>query len=154
VRALLGLLRAVHELVWAWLFVAAVGLSPAAAVLALALPYAGILGRILADMLRDVPAEPLVALRAAGANEAKVLLYGRLPAALPDMVSYALYRYECGLRSAAVLSFVGLGGLGFQIQLSLDDLRFAEVWTFVYALVLLVVVVELASAAVRSRLRS
>lgn len=151
-RGLLGVLRAIHELVWAWLFVAAIGLSPAAAVFALALPYAGILGRILGDMLQDVPEEPLAALRAAGASEAKVLLYGRLPAALPNMVSYALYRYECGLRSAAILSFVGLGGLGYQIQLSLDDLRFNEVWTFVYALVLLVVAIDVWSAAVRSRL--
>jgi phosphonate transport system permease protein len=152
VRGLLGALRAIHELVWAWLFVAAIGLSPAAAVLALALPYAGILGRILADMLQDVAEEPLRALRAAGASEAKVLLYGRLPAALPNMVSYALYRYECGLRSAAILSFVGLGGLGYQIQLSLDDLRFNEVWTFVYVLILLVVAIDLWSGAVRSRL--
>lgn len=151
-RAGLALLRAIHELIWAWLFVAAIGLSPAAAVLALALPYAGILGKIFADMLQDVPEAPLAALRAAGASETKVLLYGRLPVALPNMVSYGLYRYECGLRSAAILSFVGLGGLGYQIQISLDDLRFDEVWTFVYALVLLVVLVDSWSAAVRRRM--
>jgi ABC-type phosphate/phosphonate transport system permease subunit len=97
-RAGLALLRAIHELIWAWLFVAAIGLSPAAAVLALAHPYAGILGKIFADMLQDVPEAPLAALRAAGASETKVLLYGRLPVALPNMVSYGLYRYECGLR--------------------------------------------------------
>ena len=135
---MLGGLRAIHELVWALLFVAAIGLSPFAAVLALALPYAGILGRILAEMLQDVPPGPLASLRTTGAGEGKVLLYGRLPMAFPNMVSYALYRFECGIRSAAIMSFVGLGGLGYQIQISLDDLRFAEVWTFVYCLVLLV----------------
>lgn len=151
-RAALALPRAIHELIWAWLFVAAIGLSPAAAVLALALPYTGTLGKIFADMLQDVPPAPLAALRAAGASEMKVLVYGRLPYVLPNMVSYAMYRYECGLRSAAILSFVGLGGLGYQIQISLDDLRFDEVWTFVYVLVALVVAVDAWSAAVRRRL--
>jgi phosphonate transport system permease protein len=70
------------------------------------------------------------------------------------MVSYGLYRYECGLRSAAILSFVGLGGLGYQIQISLADLRFDEIWTFVYVLVILVVIVDLWSAAVRRRMVS
>ncbi len=151
-RAVLGVLRAIHELVWALLFVAAIGLSPFGAVLALALPYAGILGRILAEMLEDVPPGPLAALRAAGAREWQVLLYGRLPQAFPNMVSYALYRYECGIRSAAIMSFVGLGGLGYQIQISLDDLRFREVWTFVYCLVALVVLVDLWSGVIRRRL--
>jgi ABC-type phosphate/phosphonate transport system permease subunit len=149
VRAVLGVLRAIHELVWALLFVAAIGLSPFAAVLALALPYAGILGRILAEMLQDVPLGPLASLRAAGASEGKVLLYGRLPIAFPNMVSYALYRFECGIRSAAIMSFVGLGGLGYQIQISLDDLRFNEVWTFVYCLVALVVAVDVVSGVIR-----
>jgi phosphonate transport system permease protein len=152
VRALLGVLRAIHELVWALLFVAAIGLSPFAAVLALALPYAGILGRILAEMLQDVPPGPLVSLQTAGANEAKVLLYGRLPMAFPNMVSYALYRFECGIRSAAIMSFVGLGGLGYQIQISLDDLRFAEVWTFIYCLVALVVAVDVVSGVIRRQI--
>lgn len=151
-RAVLAVLRSIHELVWAWLFVAAIGLSPLAAVFALALPYAGILGRIFADRLNDVPAAPLAALRAAGAREWQVLVIGRLPAALPGFVSYALYRYECGIRSASIMSFVGLGGLGFQIQISLDDLRFREVWTFVYALVAMVVLVDLWSGALRRRL--
>lgn len=148
-RGISGFLRAIHELVWAWVFVAAIGLTPFAAVLALALPYAGILARILADILVDVPAAPLTALRTTGASEWQVLLYGRLPQALPGMVSYILYRFECAIRSAAIMSFVGLGGLGYQIQISLDDLKYSEVWTFVFVLILLVVAVDLFSAAVR-----
>ena len=151
-RGVLGFLRAIHELVWAWLILAAIGLSPMTAVLALALPYAGILGRVLADMLHDVPDEPLHALRSAGASEWQVLLYGRIPFALANMVSYSLYRYECGIRSAAIMSFVGLGGLGYQITISLDDLNYNEVWTFVYCLVALVVAFELVSAVIRRRL--
>ena len=153
-RFLLGAMRAVHELIWAWFFVAAVGLSPAAAVLALAIPYAGILGRIYADILNDVPATPLRALRASGASEVKVLLYGRLPMALPDMLSYTFYRFECAIRSAAIMGFVGVGGLGMQIQLSMSDLYFHEVWTLLYALVALVLLVDLWSSWVRRYLTS
>ncbi|HYO30597.1 MAG TPA: hypothetical protein VER37_08475, partial [Thermomicrobiales bacterium] len=97
VRGVLGLARAIHELVWAWLFVAAVGLSPLAAVLALAIPYAGLLGRILADMLNDVPQAPLASLATSGAGPAGQLLYGRLPIVLPNAVGYAMFRWECGL---------------------------------------------------------
>lgn len=153
-RFLLGAMRAVHELIWAWFFVAAVGLSPAAAIFALAIPYAGILGRIYADFLNDVPEEPLQALRASGASEMKVLLYGRLPMALPDMLSYTFYRFECAIRSAAIMGFVGVGGLGMQIQLSLTDLYFGEVWTLLYVLVGLVLLVDLWSSWVRRYLTS
>lgn len=149
VRLLLGFLRSIHELVWAWLFVVAIGLSPIAGILALAIPYAGILGRIYSEILVDVPDEPLKALRTSGASELKVFLYGRLPMALPDMLSYTFYRFECGIRSAAILSFVGITGLGYQIRLSLDDLLYSEVWTLLFFLVALVALVDLWSSVVR-----
>ena len=150
-RFALATLRAIHELVWAWLFVAALGLSPIAGVLALGLPYAGILGRIYAELLQDVPAAPLRALRGTGASEWRVFCFGRLPMALPDMLSYTFYRLECGIRSAAVLSFVGLGGLGHHIQISLQDIDYSRMWTFVYFLVALVVIVDVWSSMVRHR---
>mgnify|MGYP001161044199 CR=1 FL=1 len=149
VRLMLALLRSVHELVWAWLLIVAIGLSPMAAVLALAIPYAGILGRIYAEVLNDVPEAPLRALRASGASEVGVLLYGRLPMALPDMLSYTFYRFECGIRSAAILSFVGIQGLGYQIQLSLDDLLYNQVWTLLLFLVALILLVDIWSSVVR-----
>lgn len=148
-RFVLGALRAIHELVWAWLFVAAVGLTPIAAVFALGLPYAGILGRIYAEQLQDVPAAPLVALRTTGASEWMIFLYGRFPMALPEMVSYVFYRLECAVRSAAIMSFVGLGGLGYQLQLSLGDLRYGEVWTLLLFLVAIIAAVDLWSMLTR-----
>ena len=151
-RGLLALMRAIHELVWAWLFVVAIGLSPMAAILALAIPYSGILGRIYSEILQDVPEEPLRALRSSGASEWQVLFYGRLPAALPDMLSYTFYRLECAVRAAAVMSFVGVAGLGFQIQISLDDLRFSEVWTLLFALVGIILLIDLWSTWVRRSL--
>lgn len=152
IRSVLALLRSIHELVWAWLIIVAIGFSPAAAILAIAIPYSAILARIYADLLNDVPQQPIAALRASGANEFKVLLYGRLPMALPNMISYTFYRFECAIRSAAIFSFVGIGGLGYQIQLSLDDLRFEQVWTLLGFLVVVIALVDFWSNLVRSKL--
>ena len=151
-RGLLAILRAVHELVWAMLFVAAVGLSPIAGVLAIGIPYGGIVGRFLSERLQDVPQAPLASLKSTGASEWGVLLYGRIPMAGPEVVSYLFYRLECAVRAAAILSFVGLGGIGFRISIALDDLRFDQVWTLIFALIALVVSIDLWSAFVRRRL--
>ena len=154
VRFFLAFIRSIHELVWAWLFVAAIGLSPMAAILALAIPYSGILGRIYAELLNDVAQEPLQALRASGASEGKVFLYGRLPMALPDMLGYTFYRWECAIRSAAIMGFIGIPGLGFQIQVYLQDLLFNQVWTFLFFMVALIALVDLWSSKVRQSLTS
>jgi len=79
-------------------------------------------------------------------------VYGRLPQVVPDLISYSLYRYECAIRSAAIMSFVGLGGLGYQIEVSLADLKFSQAWTFVYILILLILAVNLWSSETRRAL--
>ena len=154
VRFVLAFMRSIHELVWAVLFVAAFGLSSLAVVLANAIPYAEILGRIYSELLNDVPHGPLDGLRSSGASPARVLLYGRMPMALTDMLSYGFYRFECAIRAAAIMSFVGIRGLGFEIQLSLNDLRFDEVWTLLLFLFGLVLLVDYWSARVRRSLGS
>ena len=151
-RLLLAAMRSIHELVWAVLFVAAFGLSSLTAILAIALPYAGILGRIYADLFNDVPQEPLRALRASGASTFKLFLYGRLPMAFPDVVGYTFYRFECAIRAAAIMSFIGIRGLGFEIQLSLQDLLFGQGWTLMLCLVVLVLLVDRWSTGVRRSL--
>lgn len=151
-RGLLGFMRAIHELIWAWLFVAAIGLSPFAAIFALAIPYGGILGRIYADILNDVPKEPIEALKSAGASRFQLLFYGYFPIAKADMISYTMYRFECAVRSSTIMSFVGLGGLGFQIQLALQDLNYSQVWTYLFFLIVLVVLIDLWSNLLRKRL--
>jgi phosphonate transport system permease protein len=151
-RGILGFTRSIHELIWAWLFVAAIGLSPFAAIFALAIPYGGILGRIFADMLTDVPQQPIKALKSAGASKLQILFYGYLPLVWADMISYTMYRFECAIRSSAIMSFVGLGGLGFQIQLSLSDLKYNQVWTYVFFLIAIVLLVDVWSNLVRRNL--
>jgi phosphonate transport system permease protein len=151
-RGILGFTRSIHELIWAWLFVAAVGLSPFAAIFALAIPYGGILGRIFADMLNDVSEQPIKVLKSAGATRLQTLIYGYLPLIWADMISYTMYRFECAIRSSAIMSFVGLGGLGYQIQLSLADLKYDQVWSYVFFLIGLVLVVDIWSNFVRKGL--
>ncbi len=152
VRFLLAAMRSVHELVWAVLFVAAFGLSSLAVILAIAIPYAGILGRIYSELLVDVPEEPLRALRSTGASPARVLLYGRLPIMMGNLLSYSFYRFECAIRASAIMSFVGIRGLGYEIQLSLNDLLFSEVWTLLLFLVALVLLVDYWGTRVRRSL--
>lgn len=152
-RALLGALRAIHELIWAWFFVAAVGLNPVGALFALAIPYSGYLGKIFADTLQAVPSAPISAIRQTGANRWQLLCYAYLPQALPTMLSYTMYRLECAIRSSSVLSFVGLGGIGMQIQLSLQDLKYDQVWTLLLFLVVMIWAIDRWSYAVRRRIQ-
>lgn len=151
VRLLVALLRSVHELLWAVVLLAAMGPSPAAGVIALAVPYSGILAKVFSEVLDESQADSARALRGAGAAPAQVFLFGRLPRALPDMAAYAFYRLECCVRSAAVLGFFGLPTLGYYLKLSFDNLHHHEVWSHLYALLLIVVLLEVWSGALRRR---
>ena len=150
-RGVFSTLRAVHELIWALLLLTILGLNPLAGILAIGIPYGATIARVLGDRLLDVPSGPLDALRSAGGSPLQVLLYGRLPLAAGSLAGYVFYRLECAVRAAAVLSFIGLGGLGFRIEVALADLRFGQVWTLLAALVLLVVGVDRVSGRVRAR---
>ena len=153
VRGIIGFLRAVHELVWAWIFVAAVGLTPIGAIFALAIPYAGYFGKIFADILIETPKAPLTALKLSGAERLQIFFYGYLPSAFPNMFSYVIYRLECAIRSSSVLSFVGLGGIGFQIQISLQDLKYNQVWTFMLFLICMILIIDKWGYEIRRRVK-
>jgi len=151
VRALIAGMRSVHELLWAVLFLAAFGLNTFSAVIAIAIPYAGTLAKVFAEMLDETPPDSARSLRAAGATETQAFLFGLLPRALPDMSAYAFYRFECAVRSSAVLGFFGFPTLGYHMKLAADDLHYREVWTYLYALLAIVVLLELWSGALRRR---
>jgi phosphonate transport system permease protein len=153
-RAILAVLRAIPEVVWALLFVRAVGLGPLPGVLALGVSYTGVLGKVYAEILESVPRRPAEALAAAGARPGAALLLGVAPAARPLLASYTLYRFDCALRTSAVLGLVGAGGAGQEIELALKMLAYDEVATWILALFLLVGAVDLASAVIRRRLRA
>ena len=143
--------RGIHEVVWGLFFLSVFGLDPIVAVLAIGIPYGAVTAKVFAEILDDAPRAPFDALVGAGAGRSAALLYGILPAALPELVSYGFYRFECAIRGAAILGLVGAGGLGFQLALSFQALRYEEMWTLLYALVLLSGAADLWSGRVRDR---
>jgi phosphonate transport system permease protein len=109
-RWLLVLLRSVPELVWALLLVRITGLGPTAGVIAIALTYCGMLGKVYAEILESSDADATEALLASGSGRLSALLYGALPESAGELVSYTVYRWECAIRGSVVMGFVGAGG--------------------------------------------
>lgn len=153
VRMLLSLVRAIHELIWAIFFLAAVGDSPITACLALGLPAAAILGKVYSELIDEQTRSAQQVVRASGGTSAQGFIGGIFPAALPDMISYTLYRFECSLRASAVLGFIGIETIGLGIHRSFENLYYGEVWTQLYILIGLVIVVETLGNLIRKRLR-
>lgn len=153
-RLLLNALRAVPELVWAALLLISAGLGPLAGTLALALHTTGVLGRLFAEAVENAPAAPAAALRTHGAGRVRVFLYATLPQVLPQLVSYALYRWENNIRAAAILGVVGAGGLGQLLSFHMGLFQMGRTATVLGAMLLLVAFVDAASYAVRRVLSS
>lgn len=149
----LNTLRSVPELVWATITALAVGLGPFAGALALALHTAGVLGRLYAEALDNAPPAPAQALRLAGAPAGLPFLYGTLPAAAPQLIAYTLYRWEMNIRMAAILGFVGAGGLGQLLYVELSLFHYAQASTVIGAMLLLSIAVDQSSAWLRRVMR-
>jgi phosphonate transport system permease protein len=150
-RLVLNALRAVPELVWAALMVLAAGLGPNAGTLALALHTTGVLGRLFAEALENTPPEPAEAIRLQGGNAISAFCYGSLPNLLPQLLAYILYRWENNIRMASVLGFVGAGGLGQMLYVSLSLFQEAQASTVILAMLLLVLAVDTLSSWSRQR---
>jgi len=139
---------------WGLLFVVAVGLGPLAGVLALAVSYGGLLGRVYADVFEDVDPRALEALHATGATRTQVFLRAVWPQAKPTVVAYTLYLLECCARSASVLGFIGAGGIGYEINLSMRLFEYGQLLTLILALVGLVAATDFFSRYLRRRLHA
>ncbi|MHC5349948.1 phosphonate ABC transporter, permease protein PhnE [Metapseudomonas furukawaii] len=150
-RLVLNALRAVPELVWAALMVLAAGLGPNAGTLALALHTAGVLGRLFAEALENTPPEPAEAVRLAGGGRIAAFCYGTLPSVWPQLVAYMLYRWENNIRMASVLGFVGAGGLGQMLYMSLSLFQEAQAASVILAMLALVLAVDATSGWMRQR---
>lgn len=148
-RGGLNLLRSIPELVWAALLVVAAGLGPLAGTLALALHTTGVMGRLLAEGIQNLPPAPAAALRASGARPLQVFAYATLPQLLPQLVSYTLYRWENNIRAATVLGVVGAGGLGQQLMFHLGLFQMGKTATVLAAMLALVLLADFASDRLR-----
>ena len=152
VRWALVLLRSVPELVWALIFVRIIGLGPTAGVLAIALTYCGMLGKVYAEILESSDAHASETLLRNGSGRLAALLYGALPESASELVSYTIYRWECAIRGSVVMGFVGAGGLGQRMDESMKMLAGAEVSSMLLIFVALVAIADQVSRILRKRL--
>ena len=152
-NVVLNVLRSVPEVVWATITALAVGLGPFAGALALAMHTTGVLGRLFAEALQNTPVAPANALRLSGSNRLLAFCYGTLPGAAPQLLAYTLYRWEMNIRMAAILGFVGAGGLGQLLYFELSLFHYAQASTVIMAMLLLSIAVDWSSAGLRRAMR-
>lgn len=151
-RALLAVPRSIHEMLWGLFFVNIWGLDPLVAILAIAIPFGAVVAKVFSEILDETPRQPLITLLNSGVTPLTAFIYTLIPQAFSNLLSYTFYRFECSIRSAAVLGIIGAGGLGYEILLSLQSLRYQQLWTFFYALFILNGIVDFGSAWLRDRL--
>jgi phosphonate transport system permease protein len=151
-RGVLNAFRAVDTLVYALFFVAAVGLGPFPGVLAVVVYTATVLAKLYSEAIEAIEPGPVEAVRSTGATTLQVLRWGVLPQLAPQFLSFTLYRFETNIRAAAILGFVGAGGIGFYIQTYLRLLNYPAAATVLLVLIGLVMVVDFASSRLRARL--
>jgi len=146
-----NIFRSINEFVWALIFVSAVGLGPMAGIMALAVHTTGVLSKLLSEGNEAIDPGPVEALTNSGAGFIKVLIFAVMPQTLPHFVSMTLYRFESDVRSAAILGFVGAGGIGFYLFDRLRSFENAEVCTILIFIVVTVWILDNISAAIRKR---
>jgi phosphonate transport system permease protein len=152
VRMLLIVLRSVPELVWALVFVRVVGLGATAGVVAIALAYGGMLGKVYSEILESGEGHATESLLRNGCGRLQAFFFGLLPQNAGELISYTVYRWECAIRSSVVLGFVGAGGLGQQLDSSMKMFAGGEVFTMLLVFFGLVALADRTSAWLRKAL--
>ena len=151
-RAIIGFTRAVPDLVWALLFVTAVGLGPFPGGLALGVHSVGMLGRLFAETIEQMDMAPIHALQLTGARRIQVFSHGIIPSILPALLGISLYRLDENIRSSLVLGFVGAGGIGFELLTAMNLFQYQEVSLLLIIIFVIVLGAERLSATLRERL--
>jgi phosphonate transport system permease protein len=146
IRRLMDACRAINEMVFAMLFIVAVGLGPFAGVLALWVHTTGVLAKLFAEAVEAIDPRPVEGVRATGANPLEEVLYGVIPQVLPLWISYSLYRFESNVRSASVVGMVGAGGIGVVLHESIRGFDYAETAAILVIIITCVTFIDLLSA--------
>jgi phosphonate transport system permease protein len=152
VRRLLDACRSINEMVFALLFVVAVGLGPFAGVLALWVHTTGVLAKLFSEAVEAIDPQPVEGIRATGAHALHEIVYGVLPQVMPLWVSYALYRFESNVRSASVVGMVGAGGIGMVLWDVIRGFQYRQTAAVLLLLVLAVAAIDLVSARLRKQI--
>ncbi|ALJ21629.1 phosphonate ABC transporter, permease protein PhnE [Microbacterium sp. No. 7] len=151
-RWVMNIIRAVPDLVFALMFVSAVGLGPFAGILAMTLGSIGSIGKIFAEAMESVDKGPMVAMEAAGASKRQVIQYGVLPQAAPLLVSYTLLMFEGNVRGATILGLVGAGGIGLELTTAMRMYDYGHLSAIIICIILLVTLIDQGSALIRKRI--
>ena len=152
VRRLMDSFRAINEMVFAMLFIVAVGLGPFAGVLALWIHTTGVLAKLFSEAVESIDPRPVEGIRATGANVLEEIVYGVIPQVMPLWVSYSLYRFESNVRSASVVGMVGAGGIGVILYEVIRSFQYAETTAVMLIIIVFVTLIDLASARIRKTL--
>ncbi|MCE3000532.1 MAG: phosphonate ABC transporter, permease protein PhnE [Betaproteobacteria bacterium] len=148
-RALMTMSRSVHELVWALIFVAAVGLGALAGVLAMGIRSIGFISKTVAEAIEDVNPGPVEAMRAVGANRFQVLLFGILPQVIPVFIGNVIFEWDVNIRRSTIMGLVGAGGLGLALHRQMSAYNYGGVATVLLVILLLIIAGEIASYLAR-----
>jgi phosphonate transport system permease protein len=151
-RWFMSTLRAVPEVVYALIFVTAVGLGPFPGTLALIVHNVGVMGKLWSEAMDEVDQGPIDALRTNGAGRIQVVLHGVVPAVVPQLVGLLFYRLDVNVRASLVLGLVGAGGVGFLINNSVQYFRFDQMMSYILIVLAMIIIVDQVSATVRRRI--
>jgi phosphonate transport system permease protein len=152
VRRLMDAFRAIHEMVWALLFVVAVGLGPLAGVLALMVHNIGIVAKLFSEAVEAIDPRPVEGIRATGASRLQEVVFGVVPQVMPLWSSFVLYRLDTNVRSATVLGIVGAGGIGQSLYENIRSFLYAETACILVIVIITIVIMDMLSSALRKML--
>ncbi|WP_455835262.1 phosphonate ABC transporter, permease protein PhnE [Pseudarthrobacter siccitolerans] len=151
-RWVMNIIRSVPDLVFALMFVSAVGLGPFAGILAMTLGSLGSIGKIFAEAMESVDRGPITAMQAVGASKRQVIQYGILPQAAPLLTSYTLLLFEGNVRGATILGLVGAGGIGLELTTAMRMYNYGHLSAIIICIIVLVTVIDQASALIRRKI--
>ena len=151
VRRVMDACRAINEMVFAMLFIVAVGLGPFAGVLALAVHTTGTLAKLFSEAVEAIDPRPVEGIRATGAHKLVEIVYGVIPQVMPLWLSFILYRFESNVRSASVVGMVGAGGIGVVLFEVIRGFQYAQTCAVLIILAVSVTLIDLLSATLRKR---
>ena len=152
VRRLMDAFRAINEMVFAMLFVVAVGLGPFAGVLALWIHTAGVLAKLFSEAVEAIDPQPVEGIRSTGAGALHEIVYGVIPQVMPLWISFTLYRFESNVRSATVVGMVGAGGIGVVLWEIIRGFQYAQTAAVMLIVVLTVSLIDVVSSRIRKSL--
>jgi len=150
-RGFLNVIRSIPSILWALMFVVAVGLGPFSGVLAVSAYSIGFLGKLLYEGFEDIDMKQLNAIKSAGATKLQTVRYGVIPQATPMIISHTLYMFEYNVRASAIVGIVGAGGIGRELETYLQLRLYSNVGTLLLLLIISVLIIDFASAQIRTR---